>query len=103
MNKMLTTLGVAAFLCLATSTTLADAQQGLAAATAAYEAGKFDEALPDLRKAAEQGDAEAQRIIGKMYALGQGVTQVYQQPGRSGKHLFVCPTISKAHRNVGQR
>nr|WP_279496422.1 hypothetical protein [Aeromonas veronii] len=31
------------------------------------------------RKAAEQGDAEAQRALGLMYATGDGVAQDYQQ------------------------
>jgi len=47
------------------------------------------------RKAAEQGDAYAQRILGKLYCNGNGVPQDYVQAafwyrksGRSGRHHF---------------
>jgi TPR repeat protein len=41
----------------------------------AYQARRFDEALKHFRRAAEQGDAEAQLHLGAMYFNGHGVTQ----------------------------
>jgi hypothetical protein len=44
-------------------------------AVAAYKRGDYDAALQLFRPLAEQGDAKAQRDLGRMYALGEGVTQ----------------------------
>ena len=55
--------------------------------TAAYETGKgigqnFGEALRWLSQSAEQGNADAQNLLGIMYELGEGVTQDYLQAVR---------------------
>ncbi|MCP4305497.1 MAG: SEL1-like repeat protein [bacterium] len=44
---------------------------------AAYEASDYATALQLWRPLAEQGDAEAQLRLGRMYAYGQGVPQDY--------------------------
>jgi hypothetical protein len=41
----------------------------------AYQSGNYDRAFGLLKPLAEDGNAEAQAIIGLMYALGQGVIQ----------------------------
>ena len=43
------------------------------------EENRFDEALPELWPAARSGNAEAEELIGIMYALGLGVEQDYQR------------------------
>jgi uncharacterized protein len=48
-----------------------------AAATAAYGKGDYATAERLLRPLAEQGDADAQNILGLMYYSGQGVPQDY--------------------------
>ena len=48
------------------------------AAIALYEEGKHAEAYESLMPLAEQGDADAQYLIGLMYAEGQGVPQDYE-------------------------
>ena len=45
----------------------------LSAGLAAFEAKKYAEAFKLLKPLAEQGDAEAQCIIGNMYDLGLGI------------------------------
>ena len=44
-------------------------------AVAAYLHGDYHQAAKLYRKAAEQGDAEAQNTLGVMYARGEGVSQ----------------------------
>lgn len=44
-------------------------------AQAAYEQGDFERAFEDFRSLAEQGHAEAQCLLGAMYAQGQSVPQ----------------------------
>lgn len=44
-------------------------------ARAAYESGDFEAAFQEFRALAEQGHAEAQCLLGAMYAQGQCVTQ----------------------------
>ena len=44
-----------------------------------YHQNKYAEAAEWYRKAAEQGDADAQLMLGVMYELGQGVPQDYAQ------------------------
>jgi TPR repeat protein len=41
----------------------------------AYEQGNYSLAIDRFKKSANQGDAEAQFALGKMYAAGRGVTQ----------------------------
>lgn len=51
----------------------APAHAELKAARDLMEAGKFTEAMEQLRPAARSGNAEAEDLIGVMYALGLGV------------------------------
>ena len=44
---------------------------------AAHDRGDYAAALEEFRPLAEQGDAEAQNILGFAYAIGQGVPQDY--------------------------
>jgi len=48
----------------------------------AYEAGDYATALENWRPLAEQGDANAQGVLGFMYAKGQGVLQDYAEAVR---------------------
>jgi TPR repeat protein len=48
-----------------------------AAAVAAHKRGDYATALRLIRPLAEQGDADAQNILGLMYYSGQGVPQDY--------------------------
>lgn len=48
----------------------------------AYDAGDYMTALRKFRLAAEQGDADAQLVLGGMYAEGQGVAQDYAEAAR---------------------
>ncbi len=51
-------------------------------AIALYEEGKHAEAYESLMPLAEQGDEDAQYLIGLMYAEGQGVTQDFYEAGK---------------------
>jgi TPR repeat protein len=44
-----------------------------------YEQGKFKKAVKYYHKAADQGDADAQNNLGRMYLLGLGVPQDKQE------------------------
>ena len=48
-------------------------------AIAAYKRGDYELALQLFRPLAEQGDAKAQGNLGRMYALGEGVTQDFAE------------------------
>ncbi len=52
-----------------------DAQAGFDEGLAAYDRGDYATALRELQPFAVQGHAEAQAILGHMYAKGQGVPQ----------------------------
>ena len=45
---------------------------------AAHRSGDYTTALRELRPFAEQGDADAQFVLGVMYGEGKGVTQNYK-------------------------
>lgn len=62
-------LAFGAALCLACSLVNAD----LESARDMMEAGKFEEAMQALQPAARSGNAEAEELIGVMYAMGLGV------------------------------
>ncbi len=47
---------------------------------AAYQAGNYAEAFLLTKKAAEQGHAKAQFILGAMYATGKGVEKIKPNP-----------------------
>jgi TPR repeat protein len=53
----------------------ADFNKGMAA----YAAGDFATAAKEFNKAAEQGDADAQLLLGIMYNNGEGVLQDYKE------------------------
>jgi TPR repeat protein len=57
----------------------ADARSDLAKGGAASAAGDYAEAVKWWRKAAEQGNAQAQHNLGLMYDEGEGVTQDYAE------------------------
>jgi TPR repeat protein len=44
-----------------------------------YKNGQYEQAFPVCRKAAEQGNAQAQFILGRMYYFGKGVQQDYSK------------------------
>jgi len=67
---------VTASLSIGTATALSDDR--LAAALAAYDAEEFDRALPDLKAASENGNAEAQYRLGMLYRFGWGVEKDFQ-------------------------
>lgn len=54
-------------------------QQAFKAADDAHELYGYATALPLLRPLADQGYAEAQKLLGYMYEFGQGVPQDYEQ------------------------
>ena len=69
-------LGLAVMLPLALpAMALASPQDDYEKGAAAYQAKDYREALRWFRKAAEQGDAEAQHYLGFMYEEGRGVAQ----------------------------
>ena len=45
----------------------------------AYNRGDYATALKELRPLAEQGDADAQSLLGYLYSEGLGVTQDYAE------------------------
>jgi len=49
---------------------------------AAYERGDYEAALKEWRPLAEKGDAFLQFIIGRMYRVGEGVTQDYDEAAK---------------------
>jgi len=53
----------------------ADFKEGLSA----YNRGDYKTAFKELKASAEQGDSEAQFMLGGMYYKGQGVTRDYQK------------------------
>jgi uncharacterized protein len=50
-----------------------------AAADKAYQSGDYKAALAELQPLAKEGDAKAQRLLGKLYADGLGLDQDYKQ------------------------
>ena len=63
----------ASFLAISLAACAAPALAELEAARDMMEAGRFDEAMEELLPAARSGNAEAEELIGVMYALGLGV------------------------------
>ncbi len=55
----------------------APAWAGVDEGVAAYKRGDYATALREFRPLAEQGDAKAQRNLGRMYRTGRGVPQDY--------------------------
>ncbi len=66
---------VVGLVCMLAPPAWADFQAGLDA----YERGDYGTALKEFRPLAEQGDALAQFLLGRMYDLAQGVPQDYQE------------------------
>ncbi len=69
------TIRVAAFFLAALLLLAPPAFAGFDEGMAAYKAGDYAAALPELRAAAEGGHARAQYALGSMYNEGKGVTQ----------------------------
>lgn len=57
----------------------ATADPGLLAMTAAWQQGKYAQALADARIRAQKGEPAAQALLGRAYYLGVGVQKNYQQ------------------------
>lgn len=55
----------------------ASAAADLNQAISDYRQGRYSQARPELERLAEQGDPDAQALLGHMYANGQGVLQDY--------------------------
>ena len=68
-------LTLAALLLACATTATADMKKGMEA----YDKGDYAAALSELRGPAEGGDATAQRTLGDMYTLAQGVAMDYAQ------------------------
>ncbi len=66
-------LKYAAALCLLASPALTEIEKG----RDLMEAGRFEEAMQEFWPAARSGNADAEELIGVMYALGLGVEQDY--------------------------
>lgn len=66
-------LRLAATLCLLAAPALAEIEEG----RDLMEAGRFEEAMEAFWPAARSGNADAEELIGVMYALGLGVEQDY--------------------------
>ena len=75
MKRLLTTLVILTGLIGSGGAVWADAQSDAVKGYKAYQAGDFTEALKWYRKAAEQGHAIAQYIVGHSYLRGKGVTK----------------------------
>jgi TPR repeat protein len=75
MKRLLTTLVILTGLIGSAGAVWADAESDFVKGWFAHMDGDFTEALKWYRKAAEQGDAEAQTYLGGMYESGEGVTQ----------------------------
>ncbi|MFP6688182.1 MAG: hypothetical protein VCD31_02525, partial [Alphaproteobacteria bacterium] len=69
MRRILATLAVVGALLFSAGSAWADYDEGMAAA----QRGDFATALQEFRPLAEQGDADAQTLIGMMYNEGLGV------------------------------
>jgi len=74
-HRTLPLLPLTVFVILLTSLAHADLQAG----KDAYDQGDYSTALKEWRPLAEQGDATAQKLLGLMYGLGEGVPQDYSQ------------------------
>jgi TPR repeat protein len=70
MKRLLTTLVILTGLIGSAGAVWAGAQSDFDKGFAAYEAGDYAEAVKWYRKAAEQGDADAENNLGWMYARG---------------------------------
>ncbi|MCH8166953.1 MAG: sel1 repeat family protein, partial [Proteobacteria bacterium] len=75
MRKTLSSLVIALLLGWSGAVYAGDFQTGLEA----YRAGDYMAALRDFRKAADQGLAPAQYVLGVMYHHGRGVAQDYAE------------------------
>ncbi len=58
------------------------AAESMDSAVALYEAGDYETAFVPLVVIADEGSADAQYLLGLMYAQGQGVTQDFYQAGK---------------------
>ena len=58
------------------------AAESMASAVALYEAGEYEAAFVPLVEIADEGSADAQYLLGLMYAQGQGVAQDFYQAGK---------------------
>ena len=67
---------------------------------AAYQAGDYAEAVRIFRPAAEQGNAQAQTILGYMYETGEGVPQDYAEAVRWYR-LAAEQGYARAQHNLG--
>ena len=75
MKRLLTTLVILTGLIGSGGAVWADAVDDYNKGVDAYDAGNFEEAVKWYRKAAEQGDADAQFNLALMYDYGRGVTE----------------------------
>jgi peptidoglycan hydrolase-like protein with peptidoglycan-binding domain len=69
------------------------AQADLAQALAAYDEGRHTAAFAEFRDLAEQGDADAQYMLGRMYARGEGTLQDYARG-----HAWLNLAAASGHR-----
>ncbi len=97
MKKLLTSLSMAGALALSAPAALAqDLDEGLAA----FQAADYQAALAEFRPLAEQGDANAQLVLGLMYISGQGVAQDYGEAARLYR-LAAEQGVAPAQLNLG--
>jgi peptidoglycan hydrolase-like protein with peptidoglycan-binding domain len=85
-------LGIACLALGAASPARADFAQALAA----YEQRSYAAALAEFRRLAEQEDADAQYMLGRMYARGEGTLQDYVQA-----HAWLNLAAARGHRLAG--
>lgn len=71
----------------------APAQADLARAHAAYDEGQHSAAFAEFRELAEQGDSDAQYMLGRMYARGEGTLQDFVQA-----HAWLNLAAVRGHR-----
>jgi len=70
---------LASVLCIALKVNGAEPERRFTVAVTAFEAGDFGTALREFETLAKQGQAKAQRFLGRMYDKGLGVPQDYNK------------------------
>ena len=104
-RKRVTRFPVLAALPLLLISTISAATETSDEALSAYQQGDYDVALQGFRRAAEQGEADAQFILGSMYDRGEGVLQDYAEAAKWWRraaeqgHVFAQISLGELFRN----
>ncbi len=100
MKKVLVIVSVILVGCVAAATVVLQENDHFEKGLEAYTDGDFATAFLELRPSAEEGNVDAQNILGTMYAKGQGVPQDYAE-ALKWRRLAAAQQNANAQYNLG--